>query len=183
MCNIPPETHWECPQTIWKELKSDIACLAKKLYKDETFKMMSKVKNLEKDIKQNTTYLETNNDKKVREEIAFLTNEVNHLQKKLVNDQRDVTCAQIDHHGVKPGRIWSAMNPPRDLIPQMKIPDLDPPQYERSTKRMAELAKTYHENLQTIKIADETSTDWDTRIEQALEVVPINQTITTNTDQ
>ena len=94
--------------------------------------------------------------------------------------------AQIDHHGVKLGRIWSAINqkkPLRDLIPQMKIPDLDPPQYKRSTKRMAELAKTYHENLQTIDITDETPTDWDTRIEQALEVVPIKQTITTNTDQ
>ena len=110
MHNIPPETHQECPQTIWQELKSDIACLAKKPYKNKTFKMMSKVKNLEKDIKQNTTYLETNDNKKVREEITFLTNEVNHLQKELVNNQRDVTHAQIDHHGVKLGGIWSAMN-------------------------------------------------------------------------
>ena len=43
MCNIPPETCQECPQTIWQELKSNIACLAKKLYKNETFKMMSNV--------------------------------------------------------------------------------------------------------------------------------------------
>ena len=43
----------------------------------------------------------------------------------------------------------------RDLIPQIKIPASDPPQYERSIKTMAELAKTYHENLQTIEITDE----------------------------
>ena len=41
--------------------------------------MTSKVKNLEKDIKQSTTYLETNDNEKVREKITFLTNEVNHL--------------------------------------------------------------------------------------------------------
>ncbi|KAN0112051.1 hypothetical protein V8E52_007968 [Russula decolorans] len=59
--------------------------------------------------------------------------------------------AKIAHHGEKPGGIWTAINKekkPRDLILRLRIPDTEPPQYERSSARMAELAKNYHESLQ-----------------------------------
>jgi len=122
-----------------------------------------------------TNSKEIDENNRLREEITFLTNELNHLQKKAMKDQKETTRAQIAHHGEKPGRIWTAINKekkPRDLIPCLRIPNTELPQYERSLTRMAELAKNYHENLQLTGIDDKDGRERNLQIETALAFVP-----------
>ena len=97
------------------------------------------------------------------------------MQRKMVKDQRNETKAHIAHHGEKPGGIWSAINKekkPRDLIPRLKIPNTDPPQYERSSTRMAELAREYHNNLQSAGIEPDTENERNSQIQDALAFIP-----------
>lgn len=86
--------------------------------------------------------------------------------------------AKIAHHGEKPGGIWTTINTekkPRDLIPRLRIPNNEPPQYKRSSGRMAELAKNYHENLQHARIDDKDEIECETKIEEALTYLPEEQ--------
>ena len=178
--NTPIDQRQEDPQIIWKNFKTDITTIAKKELKNEKQKTHTKLRRLEEDIKSITNNPEIDENEKLRTEIAFLTNELTHIQKKIVREQKENMRAQIAHHGERPGGIWSAINKekrPRDLIPRLKIPGTDPPQYERGSKRMAELARNYHENLQHTGIDQGTEENRIAQIEQALEYIPETQQI------
>ena len=56
-----------------------------------------------------------------------------------MRDQQQLTCAQMVCHGEHPGGIWAAIHKekkPRDLILRLRIPNSNPPQYERNLTRM-----------------------------------------------
>src|SRR5438552_10753501 len=53
-------------------------------------------------------------------------------------------------------KYWIQINKaktPRDTIQALKYPDSDPVQYEKNSERMAQIAQTYHNNLQTVGLA------------------------------
>ncbi|KAH9952796.1 hypothetical protein BJV74DRAFT_800292 [Russula compacta] len=84
------------------------------------------------------------------------------------------------HHGKKPGGIWKAimsLKKPRDLIPRLKIPETTPPQYERSSVRMANLARDAYDRLQRVDIDDGMELERNAQINKTLAFVPGEQTI------
>ena len=82
---------------------------------------------------------------------AFIASKLNHLEKIRANAQKDSLKAKLTHHSEKPGGIWSKLEKvkqPRISIYRLKVPNTNPTQYERHSKRMAKIARDYHENLQ-----------------------------------
>lgn len=178
--NAPAGTRTRNSQLVWKELKAEIQQITKKEHRKDFHKINSKIKNLEKDLKTLTDDPEIDENDCLREEMAFLTSELNHLHKKTIKNQKETIRAQIVHHGEKPGGIWSAINKqkkPRDVIPRLKKPNTNPPQYERSTSRMAELARKYHDNLQTDGINEVEEDKRVAQIEKALTFTLEKQTL------
>ena len=64
---------------------------------------------------------------------------------------------------------------PRDLIHRLKIPNTDSPQYEWDTRRMAELARNYHDELQQKDLEDHSLTEFKARITPVLNRIHENQ--------
>jgi hypothetical protein len=82
-------------------------------------------------------------DKNARAEESFLSNEIKHLRSIQDKEKWKDLQAITSHYNKKLGGIWSAINKekkPRNLIQRLKVPGLNPPQYEHCTARMANLA-------------------------------------------
>jgi len=139
------------PQTLWKTCKSDIANLAKKEIKNTYHKLGSRIKAIEKDLKilLDSPDLDTNEETCMN--AAFLTNELEHLEKIKAKNQRNKLKVILANQGEHLGGKWSALSKekkPRNPILRLRIPESNPPQYERCTKRMVNLACNHHENQQ-----------------------------------
>lgn len=91
--NTPIERRTKNPQKVWSDFKTEIRQTTKKEHQRDNHKIRSKIKNLEKDIKAITNNNEIDKNKRLREEIAFLTSELDHLQKKVVRDQKETMRA------------------------------------------------------------------------------------------
>ena len=165
------------PQSLWENFKTNI----KKITRDEAnkskYKAAQRIKNLEKDRKETIADPTFDQNENACAQEIYLASEIKHLKRKDAQGKREDTKANVIHHGEKLGGIWSAVSKerkPRDLISRLKLPDLTPPQYERSTVRMANLARNYHKALQK----DPTRVTTEERVEQiqsALTEVPESQ--------
>ena len=75
--------------------------------------------------------------------------------------------------------MWSALGKekrPRNLIHRLKIPNTNPPQYERHSKRMAELTRDHHEALQNEDIDPNISSEeYDTILDEVLNEILVSQ--------
>jgi hypothetical protein len=163
-------------QRLWKDFKEDIKEIAKEQMDKTHYKLTSRIKAIEKDMKELARHpdADTNLDIRTRENI--LAHERSHLERKQAKSRKGNLSASLALHGEKMGGTWSAMSTerkPRDLIRHLKIPDSQPPRYERNTKRMANLAKEYHENLQKVDMNQ--LEDFDERVNLILEEIPGRQ--------
>ena len=135
------------------------------------------IKNLERDIKDITAKPDFDENNHLRVEEAYLENKLTHLIKILAKNEKAEMKASLAAHGEKLGGIWSAINKerkPRDLISRLKVPNTTPIQYERTSTRMAELARNYHDNLQKQNIvSDQDPEERKTEIEHALRDIPL----------
>jgi exonuclease III len=139
------------PQLLWRDFKSDISKTAKLLTKESHLRVNSRINALTKDLKEIAANPNLDTDDSLRTSEAMLANELTHLERINARKQKEILHARIADHGERLGGIWSAMSKdskPRDLIKRLKIPNSNPPQYERRSDRMARLARDYHENLQ-----------------------------------
>jgi len=146
-------TDWDIlnPQCLWKAFKDDIRKIAKKHIRESYHRITTCINNLEKNRKTLTESPDLDNNNAIRWNEAILANEITHLENLQARQKCDTLKAQLINHGEKLGGIWSAMskeNRPRDLIRCLKTPNSNPPQYERDSCRMAELARDYFDNLQ-----------------------------------
>jgi exonuclease III len=173
----PADRETTNPQTLWDSFKTDLKTIAKKESDKSKHKAAQKIKNLESDRKETTQDPTFEQDADARAQEAYLANEIKHLMRKDAQGKREDMKANLVFQGEKLGGIWSAIakgKKPRDLIRRLKIPNSEPPQYERSTTRMADLARNYHEHLQI----DPTRTSDEVRSEQirtALTAIPHTQ--------
>ena len=166
------------PQRLWEEFKIDVQKIAKNHTKKSRHKATSMVNNLRQDIKSITANPNFDNDEHLRTEEAYLENRLAHMLKVVAKNQKADTKAALATHGEKLGGIWSAINKekkPRDLIRRLKIPGSTPPQYERKSPRMADLAKKYHDDLQQKDIQPQSVIDRTAEIENALDAIPAPQ--------
>ena len=133
------------------------------------------------DIKALANDPDADTDDKIRAEEAYLTGKLEQLERKTAQTRQETLSAELAHHGETPGGVWTAMSKekkPRDLIRRLKIPNTTPPQYERDSRRMASLAKTYHENLQQTDLGNVDQNSHETLLNPILHKIPGNQQLT-----
>ena len=167
------------PQLLWKQYKNTITSTAKKHNKETYYKFNSRISALKKDIHNIAQHPDFTIDTTMGTTEAILAQELNHLEKKHSKDKKDKLRAEIALHGEKLGGVWSAISKdvkPRDTIYRLKIPNSNPPQYERCTKNMAQLARNYHENLQQREQLPHHNQDENIALlERLLDEIPNNQ--------
>ena len=170
------------PQILWEIFKDDIRKLAKESADKAHHRKTSKIKKLKEELKTLANHPEIDTDKRIRANEAFAANELAYLEKITARDRKDLTKASLANHGERLGGPWSAISKekkPRDVILQLKILRTNPARFERCTKRMAKLARDYHEALQYEGIGlPGTHPDYENRTRQALSEIPINQKLT-----
>ena len=172
-------------QSLWTDFKNDLVKITKKHCAESRGKLGKKIKTVEDQLKglARNPEMDTNND--VRANEAYLANELATLKRIQAKDKKDETRAVIANHGEVLGGVWSAMNKdrkPRDLIPRLKVPNADDEAnatFERDSRRMAKLARDYHDALQSkdITIPDD-SPDLERKTAQVLSEVPEGQQLT-----
>ena len=174
-----PERNIINPQLLWKQYKEVIKNSAKQHSKETFYKTTSRIASLQKDLRKVTQIHNFNTDETLGATEAILANELEHLKRRLARDKKDNLRAEIAIHGEKLGGIWSKLskeNKPRDPIYRLKIPNSNPPQYERCSKNMAQIARNYHENLQRRDPIDNSTLDEDEiQLTQLLDEIPLNQ--------
>ena len=169
------------PQRLWQHFKRDISAIAKARIKATHYKINTHIHLLEKDIKtlENDENVDTND--KIRSEGAFLTTELEYLEKRSAQNQRQNLSVELANHREIPGGIWTAISKerkPRDLIRRLMVPESNPPQYEQNLQRMAGLAKNYHEKLQHDNLEDNDECKFEEKIETVLNKIHREQILT-----
>ena len=169
------------PQRLWQHFKRDISAIAKARIKATYYKINTHIRLLEKDIKTLENDENADTDDKIRSESAFLTTELEYLEKKSAQDRKNTLNAELADHGEIPGGIWTVISKekkPRDMIRRLMIPESNPPQYERNSRRMARLAKNYHENLQNDNLENNDEREFEEKIEAILNKIHPEQILT-----
>ena len=164
------------PQILWQEFKEGIKREAQSATKKQIPKITQKITALKKDLTE--TYqcesLDTSPD--TRTNAAFIEKEIEYLEKKKY--RRAFTRSQALWHlkGEKVNKYWTRINNPRK--PRDLVYRLVDPNSQRPTTRsdeMAELARNYHDSLQTENILPPSSPQRTEAIEEALNAIPEEQ--------
>jgi ribonuclease HI/exonuclease III len=139
------------PQTIYKRLKEDILKIARQISKTQTPKL---TKTIQKKQKQLASILENPNLNLEYKQITSmeLEEEIAKLEKITYTTKRMHIAAKNRLEGETISKYWTQLNKsktPRDTILMLKYPNSTPPIFEKNSQKMAELAKDYHNNLQT----------------------------------
>lgn len=167
----------ENPQTLWESFKEDVTKLAKDEAKKSFHKLGSRIKAIEKDIHALLADPNVDENEETQTNVAFLANELEHLEKVKARNQRDNLKSNLAEQGERLGGIWSSLSKekaPRNLILRLKVPNSNPPQYERCTKRIVNVARNHHESIQM----DEMNVDEEERsaaIAETLHSIPDHQ--------
>ena len=169
------------PQSLWASFKKDIVKLSKKHCSESRGKLRKKIAIIEKKMMTLTRNPSLDTDNGLRAKEAFWASELANLKHIQARDKRDETRAVVANHGEVLGGVWSGMNKdrkPRDIITRLKTPN---PQsandtFERDSRRMAKLARDYHDTLQyqDIIIPDD-SPEWIPKTAAILGEIPGNQ--------
>ena len=165
------------PQTLWKSCKEDLVKLAKKEMKNSYHKLNSRVQAIEKDLHMLLVDPDLDANKCTQSNAAFLISELNHLEKVKAKNQRNKMRANLAIQGEHLGGRWSALckeKKPRNLILRLKVPNSNPTQYERCTKRIVNLARNHHESIQRDS-ADLSPEEQARAIDEALQAIPETQ--------
>ena len=88
--------------------------------------------------------------------------------------------AELAIHGEKLGGIWTQINKDKKLcnmIHRLRRLGLTPPQYERKSPQMVNLARNYHNNLQHQGIMAQTEHERTRDIDHTLRAIPPTQLI------
>ena len=166
----------ENPQTLWKKFKEDIKGLAKNLTGKSHHKITTKIKLLKEDLRSLSNNSNIDHEEGAQANEALMASKLAHLEKIVARDQKDQIKALLANHRERLRGPWSAIskvNKPRDLILQLKVPDSNPPRFERCTKRMVNLARNYHERLQYEDLGiPGNRPDYNTRVKASLDEIP-----------
>ena len=167
------------PQLLWQSFKEDISLVAKQTTKEMHYKINSRINALIKDLKEISSHPDLDTNDQLRTSEAMIAEEITYLTRINAQTKKETLHAQLAEHGEKLGGIWSAIskeNKPRDLIRRLRIPNSNPPRYERITERMARLARNYHNTLQRDGLPEaEINRDHEQMMDEVLSVIPNNQ--------
>ena len=93
------------PQTLWASFKSNVVKVVKKHCSKMRGKVVKKIKDLEKDLKELRENPELDTDNRVRTKEAYLANELKHLEHLQARDKKDELRAVITNHGEVLGSV------------------------------------------------------------------------------
>ena len=119
-------------QTHWESYKNSIHKITKEVAKECYYKITSRIKTIEKDLRDTNNNQDISTNKEVRSHEAYLANHLKHLKKKEARNRKDLLSAKLANHGEHLGGMWSALGKekrPRNPVHRLKIPNSDPLQY------------------------------------------------------
>ena len=96
-------------QTCWETYKEEAHKIAKGIAKECVYKINSRIKAIEKDLKQTNNALDISMSNERQAHEAYLTNQLKQLKKKEVRNQTDLLKAKLANHGERLGGIWSTL--------------------------------------------------------------------------
>ena len=137
------------------------------------------MRTIEKDLKEINHNPNCETDNALRTHEAYLASQLKQLKKKQIKNKKDILNARLANHGEKMGGMWSALGKvkqPRNPIYRLKIPKSNPVKFECNSKKMAELARNHHENLQNEDInPNENQDEYNRKLNNLLERIPEEQ--------
>ncbi|KAK7000162.1 Endonuclease/exonuclease/phosphatase, partial [Favolaschia claudopus] len=159
-------------QTLWAKFKTDIGNKARERARIVVPKIAEEIAKLQnqRDTLWNDPEL-SEDDRKLS--CVVLEEKIAKLMKQKHNDARLTAQVRNRLEGEVIGEYWSRINKPhkpRDVISRLRKPTEDPEeqaQYETNSKRMATMARDYHDNLQE----DRSDTPADIREEKINQVL------------
>lgn len=140
------------PQTLFEQFKTEIIDICRNQARKSTPK-------IDKDIADSKKTLETllndnnlNTEEKKQSSIPMLEN-INKLEQMRHNRIRDNIAAKnkLEEESAA-SKQWASTGKakkPRDTLLELRIPGSDPPKYESRSDKMAEIARNYHNDLQS----------------------------------
>ncbi|KAJ7601953.1 Endonuclease/exonuclease/phosphatase, partial [Mycena polygramma] len=173
-------THDVNPQTIWANFKSEITEVAKAREKAIVPKIIQQQRKLEAALKRVTNSTSTEEKDKIPEAVE-ITAKIHALEIKRHSKVRSNTAINSKIHNETLSREWTQTNKerkPRDMIYALRKPGAlanDDQIYEKDSRKMAELARNYHNDLQV----DEIEPDPELRAKAITEVLENIETRTT----
>lgn len=177
----PTACETENPQTLWATFKDDIVKTAKKHCAESRGKLAKKINDLEKELKNLQRNQELDLNDTIRPHEAALASKLGWIECIWARDKRDDLRAIITNHREVLGGIWSSMNKdrkPRDLLYKLRSPDGE--NIERDSRKMATLARDYHEKLQNKDLPpQEHPANYKQKLEASLREIPESQKLTT----
>ncbi|OSD00924.1 DNase I-like protein, partial [Trametes coccinea BRFM310] len=141
------------PQTTLTNLKEEWMKLATEREKRVAPKMAKEIKELEKGLEKARESL-TNGDNRGATESILITEQLRTLKEKRYTAQQQHIKAKHREAGEKPTKYWVSLNrakKPREVILALQKEKPLPngrPDYELSSKRMAEIAKEHYDGVQ-----------------------------------
>ena len=146
------------PQTIYESFKTDILSMARKREKAIIPKLTLEIHKCEDDLEQvNNNTTKTLEEKMTESE--KLTQTLKTLKRKQHLKIRSAIAVKNRIEGETMTRSWTQSNKmekPRDIIYALRKPQLnnntEQDTYEKNSRKMAELTRDYHENIQKIGI-------------------------------
>jgi hypothetical protein len=172
------------PQQTWSELKQKITCAAKEVMKTHLGKINQRIRTLTKDLRKttNSNTIDTSEDTRINRSI--IEQEISHLQKKRNKKEQLKAQAQWASQGEKINKYWSKINSqktPRDIIHRLHVPGTN--RYATKSEEMAEVARNYHENIQSADNTQHNDIEQQTARRVALAEIPEDQKIAAQTTQ
>jgi ribonuclease HI/exonuclease III len=148
----PTERNHDTPQTLWANFKKELTKHAKQATRTAHHRRNTAITNLNKDrerLLQDDTF---NASPRLQWEEALLANKIAHLERLNSLNQRAKLRAKIMIGGEKLGSAWANLNKqkkPKANINRLQTQTPNDQRFVTNSKKMANLAKQYHEHLQT----------------------------------
>lgn len=142
-----PRTDRENAQTIYTEFKFNMLDSARRRDKTLTPKIIRDIATLRKDLHA----VDGSQDPSRRITARMIADKIADLEKKKHNKIRDLGRVKNRLEGETNSRYWMQINKelkPRDTIYSLRVPNSPENAEETASKKMAELARKYHDELQ-----------------------------------
>jgi len=140
------------PQTLYKKFKQAIREICRTWARKIVPAAKDKIRKLSERLEWiNNCPLQLTSDDIALEAIR-INEEVNALERRLFETNRDTAAVKNRLEGETISRYWSKLNKektPRDTLHRLRNPLDETEGHETNSIRMAELARNYHEKLQT----------------------------------
>jgi len=146
---IPTDRTTGDPQLALKTFKASVVELYRNYQKTHQPKLASAIRSLRKELEGKADEPDLTEDE-IQQQSVIITERINALEKKRRDEARLLSSARNRLEGETMSKHWvrSAREAaPRDTIRALRNPLGDPGRQETRSDKMAEIAKTYHEQL------------------------------------